>query len=89
MVTQRMKRCAHAQTQERACKETAKHEDVGPGRAGVARRNKLLVEIEGSSAQAGEEDGAGEVRPDVHRLIVQGEDGREGAEVTVASRPVA
>lgn len=89
MVTKRVKRRAQAQTQERACKEAAKDEDVSPGSTRVARRNEFLVEVEGGRAEAGKQDGAGEVRPDVDGLVVQGEDGREGASVAVACRPVA
>lgn len=89
MVTQRMKRRTHAQTQEGACKETAKHENVGPGSTRVAWRNELFVGIKGSSTQGRKQDGTGEVRPDIDRLIVQGEDGREGALVAVACGAVA
>lgn len=89
MITQRMKRRTHTQTQKSARKKTAKHEDVSPSSARIARRNQLFVEIKGSSTKGSKQDGTGEVRPDVDGLIVQGEDGGEGAVVAVACGTVA
>lgn len=85
MITQRMIRRTHPQTQNRPAKEARKDQDIRLARRLVPRLDDM-VQIQ----RAGDEDeGAEEVRPDVDGLVVQVEEGLEGVGVGGARLAVA
>lgn len=84
VVAERVERGAHAQAAERAREETREREYVRLGGAGVAGQDDRLEEVQRGEPRRGEGEGAEEVRPDVHRLVMQGEERGQRAQVAVA-----
>jgi len=85
VITHQVIRSTHPQTGKRAPKKAAKHHHVGRARTAVPR------EDQGGEvpAEHEEEDGAEEVGVDVYGLVVQVEEGVQGAGEGIGSGPVA